>query len=226
MRVVIVEDNQELSTLLANNLSEVGIESDQAFTGFRALDEVDPDIHDLVILDRGLPDMDGIDVLKSLREDGVSIPVLILTAMDGLGDKVMGLNSGADDYLIKPFEIDELIARVHALHRRPANAVDVILRVGNLEFFPSDNVARVGGTETNFTAKEKEALHRLMRLPERVVSKEALENVLYGYGSENSKNSVEVVIHRLRKKLLDCQANVEIHTLRGIGYLMKQKQAA
>ncbi|HIF24884.1 MAG TPA: response regulator transcription factor [Micavibrio sp.] len=223
MNIVIVEDQAELSALIAEQLKKAGIRAECAASGEAALDLISPDVHDLVILDRGLPDMEGLELLKILREDGVKIPVLVLTAKDELGDKVAGLNSGADDYLVKPFEMDELIARIHALHRRPSQTVDTIQKLGNLEFMPSENLVRINDKPLEISVKEKEALERLMRLPGRVVSKDTLISGLYGYGDEGSQNSVEVLMHRLRKKLEDKDATVEIKTLRGIGYLIKVK---
>ncbi len=223
MNIVIVEDHADLAKLIADQLDKTGINSQVAGSGEQALDLIDPEVHDLIILDRGLPDMDGIDLLKILRQEGVKIPVLILTAMDELGDKVLGLNSGADDYLVKPFEIDELVARVHALYRRPVNSVDIVLKLGNIEFSPANSVVKVENVPTELSAKEKEALERLMRLPGRVVSKDALLSALYGHGETGSQNSVEVSMHRLRKKLEAAKASVEIKTLRGIGYLIKDK---
>jgi len=224
MNIVVVEDQEELNTLIREQLTASGIQVEGVTSGEGALDLIDPGIHDLVILDRGLPDMEGLDVLKILRQEGIKIPVLILTAKDELGDKVAGLNGGADDYLVKPFEMDELIARIHALHRRPSQAVDTVLQLGNLEFHPAENVLKIGGKVTNLTAKEKEALERLLRLPGRVVSKDTLLSALYGYGEEGSHNAVEVMMHRLRKKLEKARADVEIRTLRGIGYLLKDKR--
>lgn len=223
MNVVIIEDQKDLSTLICQQLDKVGIQAQPAYNGEEAFELVDPDRHDIVILDRGLPDMDGLDVLKILRQDGLKIPVLILTAMDELGDKISGLNSGADDYLVKPFEMEELIARLHALYRRPSQAINVKLQYGNLEFSPADNDLRIAGQPVQLTIKEKETLERLLRLPERVVGKDTLQSLLYGYGEEGSQNSVEVVIHRLRKKLKDANCELEIKTLRGIGYLIREK---
>lgn len=224
MNILIIEDQEDLSALIADRLKKAGIKSEGATTGEDALGLADPGVHDLIILDRGLPDMEGLDLLKIFREDGIKTPVLILTAKDELGDKVTGLNSGADDYLVKPFEMDELIARIHALHRRPAEAVDNILKIGNLEFSSAESIIKIDDTPTELSAKEKEALERLMRLPGRVVSKDSLLSALYGHGEEGSENSVEVVMHRLRKKLEDAKSDVEIKTLRGIGYLIKDKK--
>ena len=225
MRVVIVEDNKDLNRLIADNLEKAGIQFESVMNGEDALNIIDPELHDLVILDRGLPDMEGLELLKIIREDGIKIPVLILTAMDELGDKVAGLNSGADDYLVKPFEMEELIARIRALYRRPVDVVDDILTIGNLSLLPSESAVKIGKKQVELSLKEKEALERLMRLPGRVVGKDTLQSVLYGYGDEGSKNSVEIIIHRLRKKLETAGSTLEIRTLRGIGYLVKEKDA-
>lgn len=226
MNIVIVEDQEDLSALIAAQLEKIGIKCQTAASGEQALDVIDASVHDLIILDRGLPDMEGLDLLKTLREDGVKIPVLILTAKDELGDKVAGLNSGADDYVIKPFEMDELIARIHVLHRRPSDAVDTVLKQGNLEFVPAESLVKINGRPTEITAKERDALERLMRLPGRVVNKDTLISALYGHSEEGSQNSVEVVMHRLRKKLEVAGSDIEIKTLRGIGYLIKSKKEA
>lgn len=223
MNIVVVEDQEDLSLLITKRLEEAGITCERAMTGEQALDTINPDLHDLVVLDRGLPDMEGLDILKILREEGVKIPVLVLTAMDELGDKVEGLNSGADDYLVKPFEMDELIARIHALYRRPTDAISLVWRCGNVEFTPSESKILVGDKQLDLSLKEKQALERLMRLPGKVVSKDSLHSALHGLGEEVSENSIEVAIHRLRKKLSDMNANAEIKTLRGIGYVMKEK---
>ena len=222
MRVALIEDNPDLRGLISQNLEKAGIHVDAAEDGDAALNLIDPEIHNLIVLDRGLPDMEGLELLKILREEHVKTPVLILTAKDALGDKIDGLNSGADDYLVKPFEMDELIARIHALNRRPSNIVDTVLKIGNVSFSPSSNTLNVNGKDLEISAKEKDALESLIRLPGRVVSKEALQNTIYGHSEEGSTNSVEVIIHRLRKKMKMAKADVEIRNLRGIGYLLKQ----
>lgn len=223
MNVLIVEDQQDLAVLICQQLEKSGIKACSVSTGEEALNEADPDVYDLVVLDRGLPDMEGLDVLTLLREEGVKMPVLILTAKDELGDKVDGLNSGADDYLVKPFEMEELIARIRALFRRPSDVASAVFKVGNLEFVPAENAVKVDGTSVDVQGKERAALERLIRLPGRVVSKDSLLSVLYGHGEEGSHNAVEVIIHRLRKRLSEGGANVEVKTLRGIGYILKEK---
>jgi len=221
MNILIIEDQPDLGQLVADHLITLGIKSEIATTGEMALETIDVGIHDLVILDRGLPDMEGLELLKIMREEGMKMPVLVLTAKDGLGDKVEGLNSGADDYLVKPFDMDELVARIHALNRRPSEAVNSVLKMGNLEFASLDGIIKIDDISVELSAKEKDALEKLMRLPGRVVSKDTLLSALYGHGEEGSDNSIEVVMHRLRKKLQKANANVEIKTLRGIGYLLK-----
>lgn len=223
MKVVIVEDQKDLSSLIRDKLAENNIKSDCAYTGEDALNIISSDYHDLIILDRGLPDMEGLELLKTLREEGTKIPVLILTAKDGIGDKVEGLNTGADDYLVKPFEVEELIARIHALYRRPSDAIDVSITLGNIQFIPSDNILKVRDEKLDISVKERDALERLIRLPEKVVSKDDLQSAIYGHEEEGSHNAVEVIVHRLRKKLEDSKADVEIKTLRGIGYLIKER---
>jgi len=223
MNIMIVEDQRDLSELIAGRLKVAGFKTETAFDGEEALDLISSDLHDLVILDRGLPDMEGLEVLKELRDHNIKIPVLVLTAKDGLGDRIEGLNSGADDYLVKPFEIDELIARIHALLRRPSSAIDVVLKFGNIAFEPCENILKINDINAEISVKEKDALERLIRLPNKVVSKDALQSSIYGLGDEGSHNSVEVIIHRLRKKLDEANSDVEIKTLRGIGYMMKIK---
>lgn len=225
MRVVIVEDNRDLSRLIADYLDGQNINSECVPSGADALDVIEPGFHDLIVLDRGLPDMDGLMLLEILRGEGIKIPVLVLTALDGLGDKVRGLNSGADDYMVKPFEMEELVARIRALCRRPQDVADVRMQIGNLELLPAESAAQVGGRRIELSAREREALERLMRLPGRVVGKDDLQTALYGGGEEGSRNSVEIVIHRLRRKLERAHATLEIHTLRGIGYLARVREA-
>ncbi len=222
MRVALVEDNPDLRSLISKHLEAAGIHVDSAENGDAALNLIDPDVHNLVILDRGLPDMEGLELLQILREEKIKTPVLILTAKDGLGDKVDGLNSGADDYLVKPFEMDELIARIYALNRRPSEVVNRVLKIGDLSFLPAENKLMIGDETYEVSTKERDALETLMRLPGRVISKEKLQNTIYGHSEEGSANSVEVILHRLRKKLKSTNATVEIRNLRGIGYLMKE----
>ncbi|MGB1077457.1 MAG: response regulator transcription factor [Bdellovibrionales bacterium] len=226
MNILVVEDQEDLCRLITKHFESVGFRAEAVHTGEDALECIVPDYYDVIVLDRGLPDMEGLELLESLRSGGVKTPILVLTAKDGLGDKVEGLNSGADDYLVKPFEMDELVARVHALRRRPSDAVNPVMTFGNVSFSPHEGFVMIDDKTVELSAKERDVLERLIRLPGRVVGKDTLLSALYGYGEEGSENSIEVVMHRLRKKLQDSKASIEIKTLRGIGYILKDASLA
>jgi len=175
---------------------------------------------DVIVLDRGLPDGDGIEVLTEMRGHGDNTPVLILTAHGNLKDRVNGLQSGADDYLVKPFALEELVARLQALLRRPGNLLGLALRLGNLTL---DTVARqvfVADRPVPFSAREIAVLEHLLRRSGRVVAKTLLENSLYGPAQEVGSNAVEVHVHRLRRHLVQTGASVQVHTVRGVGYMI------
>jgi DNA-binding response OmpR family regulator len=179
---------------------------------------------EIVVLDLGLPDADGLDVLGEMRRDQDATPVLILTARGSLEDRVIGLQSGADDYLVKPFALEELIARLQALLRRPGNLLGATLQLGNIAL---DTVARqvfVGDQPIFFSAREIAVLEQLLRRSGRVVAKNLLADNLYGLSQEVGSNAVEVYVHRLRKHLAEAGASVQIHTLRGVGYLIAEEK--
>lgn len=220
MRILVVEDNPKLNALLSGALGEAGFEIDQAHTASEALDALAVNVHDLAVLDLGLPDRDGLDVLKEVRTRKNMIPVLILTAREKLDDKLNGLNLGADDYLVKPFEMQELIARIRALLRRPANAIDTLISIDNLKYDTVNRVTTVNGEHVSLSKREVDVFEQLVRSEGRVVPKEKIEKAVYSYGGEGSPNSVEVIIHRLRKKLQRHRAKPQVHTLRGIGYMI------
>ena len=221
MRLLYVEDNSDLATYTARSLRKQGFTVDIVERGEHALAAVDHTRYDAMILDLGLPDLGGMQVLKRIREHNANLPVLILTARDGVEDRVAGLNGGADDYLLKPFELIELVARIKALLRRPGGALGLTLQAGNLEF---DTVARevhVGAQAIVLSRRELDMLEQLLRRKGRVVSKNVLEETIYGFGEEIASNTIEVALHRLRKRLAKAQAKVQIHTLRGIGYMLQ-----
>lgn len=220
MRLLLVEDNKRLSELVRDGLHLAGFETDLAERGEDALSMAQTQNYDLVVLDLGLPDIDGLEVLKSIRSKNKSLPVLILTARDTLGDKVIGLNMGADDYLPKPFAMDELTARVRALLRRPGHALGQVLEAGNISFDTISRDVLIAGAPVRMSRRETDLLEQLMRRFGHVVSKETIEEKLYSFEEEGSSNSVEVLVHRLRKKLESLGATPHIHTLRGIGYLL------
>lgn len=223
MRVLLVEDNLRLSTLVRRGLENEGFTVDGVGTLCDAEAALDTIPYDVVILDLGLPDGDGLDLLGSMRAGGSHVPVLVLTARDGVDDRVKGLNAGADDYLLKPFAVEELTARLRALLRRPDGALGLSLRVGNVTFDTSSREVRVGQELIKISKKEMGVLEQLMRRAGRVVPKETLESKLYGFGDEVSPNSLEANISRLRKRLIQVNASITIHTLRGIGYLLSDR---
>ncbi len=222
MRILLIEDNERLSSFVRSSMEKEGFAVDVFGTVADGDAAVGTVAYDAVVLDLGLPDGDGMSLLRSMRERGDTTPVLILTARDGVDDRVKGLNSGGDDYLLKPFDMKELIARVRALLRRPGGALGMVLTAGNLSF---DTVAREVSVENKaitVSRREMDVLEQLLRRYGRVVPKDVLEENLYGFGEEVTSNSVEVHISRLRKRLSGADASVSIHTLRGIGYLLSE----
>lgn len=220
MRILIVEDNRRLAQLVAKGCAREGFAADLCPDLESARAAIAAARHDAVILDLGLPDGDGLQLLAGLRAEGNDIPVLVLTARDALQARVQGLNSGADDYLLKPFAMEELVARLRALLRRPGQALGRVLSAGNVSL---DTVARevsIAGAPAVFSKRETDLLEILLRRQGRVVAKEAIEHGLHAFDDEISSNTVEVSVHRLRKRLAEAGANVEVHTLRGIGYLL------
>ena len=179
--------------------------------------------YDVAILDLGLPDGDGIEVLSTARRSGLVIPFLLLTARDTVDDRVLGLNAGADDYLTKPFAMDELVARTKALLRRPGLALGVILEAGNIQFDSVGREVLVAGKPLSLPRKELDVLEHLMRRAGRVVPKTVLEDKLYGAGDELESNAIPVHVSHLRRKLIAAGASLEIHTIRGVGYLLEEK---
>jgi DNA-binding response OmpR family regulator len=182
--------------------------------------------YDLILLDRRLPDGDGLDLLRDLRAAGSPTPVILITAQDAVADRVDGLNSGGDDYLIKPFATDELIARINAVLRRPAQAHGQVLRLGNLVFDLATREVRVGDSPAVLPRRELALLELLLRRAGRVVTRNSIDDGLYAHGEEAESNAVEAHVSRLRKRLDRFGADVAIRTVRGIGYMLEQKSGA
>ncbi|MBT8145986.1 MAG: response regulator, partial [Gammaproteobacteria bacterium] len=212
MRLLIVEDEQRIVDVLKNGLEAAGFIVDAVNTAANADYAINNLSYDAAILDLGLPDGDGLSVLKSARNQGVQLPILILTARDAVEDRVQGLDAGADDYLIKPFAIKELISRIKALLRRPGGALGAVLNAGNVTLDTIGREVSVEGNPVVLSRREISILEYMLRRFGRVVPKEVLEEKLYALDKEPESNAVPVHIHHLRKKLADKQANVEIHT--------------
>lgn len=220
MRLLLIEDNDRLSEFLEKGLSDAGFAVDRAGTYAEAAASIDASGFDAVILDLGLPDGDGLTLLKERRAAGNRTPVLILTARDGLSDRVSGLNAGADDYLAKPFAMEELVARVKALLRRPGAALGVQLTLGNICLDTVGPSFMIDGKAATLTRRELALMEILLRRPGKVISRGAIEEGLYSFSDEVGSNALEVLVSRLRKKLVSLGADINLHTVRGVGYMV------
>ncbi len=219
MRILIAEDDPIIADGLARSLRQGGYAVDWAANGLDADTALVTASYDLLILDLGLPKLPGLEVLKRLRGRNSQLPVLILTALDGTGDRVRGLDLGADDYMVKPFELAELEARVRALTRRSAGTVPTIV-CGALSYDQVGRVAQIHGQALELSAREVGLLEVLLMRMGRLVSKDQLVEHLCGWGEEVSHNAIEVYVHRLRKKLE--AGGVKIATVRGLGYCLER----
>ncbi|MCB9946278.1 MAG: response regulator transcription factor [Rhodospirillaceae bacterium] len=217
MRVLLIEDEPNLGQAVREHVAAEG----HAVDWFQRLDEAEDALgavdYELILLDLHLPDGRGLDLLRTLRRRGDATPVIILTARDQISDRIEGLNAGADDYLVKPFDLDELAARVAAVARRYAGNPNPLFRAGAVEVDRANRQVRVAGREVDLTAREWAVLEQLLRRPRAVVSKDRLEDALYAFGAEVASNAVEVYVSRLRKKL----GPDLIRTLRGVGYRLE-----
>ncbi|HWM80476.1 MAG TPA: response regulator transcription factor [Pseudolabrys sp.] len=223
MRLLIVEDNEELAQLLAKGLESAGYAVDLLATVADARSALETTRYAAMILDLGLPDGDGLSVVRELRLRKDPIPVLVLTARGGVNDRVSGLRTGADDYLVKPFAFDELLARLEALLRRPGQLLGSSLRFANVVFDTEARQAFVDMKPQSLSAREIAVLELLMRRKGSVVSKKLIEDQIFGLAGEVASNAVEVYVHRLRRQLADIGAKVKISTIRGVGYVMTEE---
>jgi DNA-binding response OmpR family regulator len=222
LRVLLVEDEIRMSKLVSRALARAGFVVDTFGTcadGRAALSLIP---YDAAILDLGLPDEDGLMLLADARSSGRGIPILILTARDTVEDRVCGLDAGADDYLVKPFAMSELVARTKALLRRPDSAFGTLLSAGNVSFDTIGRDVRIAGKAVTLSRREIATLEHLMLRLGRVVPKTVLEDKLYGIDDELESNAIPVHVHHLRRKLQDADATVQIHTVRGVGYLLTE----
>src|SRR5215467_10833046 len=224
MRLLIVEDNEELAQLLTQRVQAAGYETDLLTTAAEAQAALTTTRYAAMILDLGLPDGDGLSVLRELRRQLNPLPVLVLTARGGLQDRVSGLRSGADDYLAKPFAMEELIARLEAILRRPGQLLGRSLRLANLVYDTESRQIFVDDQPRIISARETSVLEILLRRQGRVVPKKNVEDHIFGLEGEVASNAVEVYVSRLRKQLTEHGAKVVIHTIRGVGYLMAEEK--
>jgi DNA-binding response OmpR family regulator len=224
VRLLVIEDEPRIAEFLKSALERANFVVDTVRLRADAREALANTAYDAAILDLGLPDGDGLDLVSELRPKGNRIPILILTARDTVGDRVCGLDAGADDYLVKPFAMDELVARTKALLRRPGGALGVALQAGNIFFDTIGRDVSVGGVTLNLPRRECAILEHLLRRQGRVVPKSVLEEKLYGIDDELESNAVPVHVHHLRRKLQDAHATAEIHTVRGVGYLLAENR--
>ena len=225
MRVLIIEDEARLARLLADALLEAGFAADTSGRLADAFTLVATENFDALIVDRTLPDGDALDLVAAVRRDGRDLPILMLTALDSIEDRVAGLEKGADDYLIKPFAMAELVARVRALLRRPGAVFGRIETIGNLAFDFASRAAIVAGRPLPLPRHELAVLEQLVLSARSVVTKDTLIDKAYGLDVPES-NAIPVHVHHLRRRLEDAQATVRIHTFRGLGYMLAPAETA
>ncbi|MGV8918137.1 MAG: response regulator [Pseudomonas sp.] len=219
MRLLLIEDDVALGEGIRQALSREGYTVDWLVDGVSALHALLSEVFDVAILDLGLPKLDGLAVLRRLRQSGSTVPVLILTARDATEDRIAGLDAGADDYLIKPFDLFELKARLRALLRRSAGRAQVLIEHAGISLDPSTQQVTYHNEPVQLTPKEYQLLYELLSPPGRVITRERLMQLLYGWNEEAESNTLEVHIHHLRKKI----SSDLIRTVRGVGYLVEER---
>jgi two-component system response regulator MprA len=223
MRILVVDDDRSVRDALRRALTLAGYEVQMAEGGQQALTQVAIGVPDAVVLDVGMPDIDGIEVCRRLRGAGNRVPILMLTARDAIADRIDGLDAGADDYLLKPFDVGELKARLRALTRRAAGAADPAeLTFAELGLDPGRHGARIGDRFVELTRTEFQLLELLMLNPRRVLSHSVIYDRVWGYDFGPESNALRVYIGYLRRKLEDAGSRRLIHTVRGVGYVLRE----
>ncbi|SEL28947.1 two component transcriptional regulator, winged helix family [Bosea lupini] len=220
MRVLFAEDDEAVGRATASSLTAAGFVVDLVESRDDALHALKSHSYDAAVFDILLPDGSGLEALAEVRRSRLDLPVLLLTALGSVDDRVTGLNTGADDYLVKPFSIDELIARLRALQRRLGTSVAMVLAVENTSFDPTSRMMSVDGEHVPLSRAESIVVERFMRCLGRVVTKEQLAESVYSFNEEYTDNAVEVHVHRVRRKLEGSGAKLSIRTVRGLGYIM------
>lgn len=222
MRILLVEDEDAMAALLNTALAKHHIVVDHANNLAIAEEASLASVHDAVLLDRKLPDGDGLSLIPRLRQINPNIPIIVLSALGSLDNRVTGLDTGADDYLAKPFSVDELLARLRAVLRRPAQVKHEAMILGGIEFEPEHRQVKINGRAAELPRRELLALEALMQRAGRTVSRDSLEQAVYGFDDDIASNALDAHISRLRRKL--APAGVQIHGIRGIGYLLRVTQ--
>lgn len=223
MRILLAEDQKDLNKIINKRLSAEGFSVDSCFDGEEVFDFLAAAVYDCIIMDIMMPKKDGLAVLKEMRNKGSLTPVLFLTAKDTVQDKVTGLDLGADDYLVKPFAFEELIARIRAITRKVSGNASNLFRISDLVLDSSSHTVERGGRSISLSSKEFALLEYMMRNKGVVLSREKIENNLWNYDYAGGTNAVDVYIRYLRKKIDDDFEQKLIHTIRGAGYVLKEK---
>lgn len=223
MRLLLAEDERDLNRIITKKLTSAGYSVDSFYDGQEAIDVLAYTDYDAVILDIMMPKADGFAVLRSIRDAGKTTPVLFLTARDAVSDRVKGLDSGANDYLIKPFSFDELLARIRAMTRTSFGAADNLLTIADVTLDTKSQVVRRAGRELTLSAKEYALLEYLMHNQGIILSREKIENHIWNLDYEGGTNVVDVYISYLRKKIDEGREKKLIHTIRGRGYVLREE---
>ena len=218
MRALLIEDDQMIGTAVRQALIDAAYAADWVTDGATALTALKDQRYDIVLLDLGLPAQDGLQVLEKIRQKGIDVPVIIVTARDAVDSRVAGLDRGADDYLVKPFEIGELLARMRAVIRRKAGIANAVLGNGTLTLDPATREATCNGTTVVLSAREFALLQALLLRPGTILSRTELEDRIYGWNQEVESNAVEFLIHAIRKKL----GATTIKNVRGLGWMVSK----
>ena len=226
MRILVVEDERDMNRLIVKMLKKAGYSVDGCFDGQEALEYLLGADYDAILLDVMLPKLDGYQLLQQLRSEGVDTPVLFLTARDAVADRVKGLDLGADDYLVKPFDFDELLARIRAMTRKRAGSKSNQFTLADLTVDTERRIVKRAGVEISLLPKEFTILEYMMRNQGIVLSREQLENQIWNYEYSGSSNNVDVYISRLRKKIDSGHAVKLLHTLRGVGWVLRAEETA
>lgn len=223
MRLLIVEDEKDLNRVISKRLEKEGYSIDRCFDGEEALDYIDAGEFDGIIMDIMMPKLSGLEVLRTIRQEGNKTPVLLLTAKDTVADRVNGLDAGAEDYLVKPFAFEELLARIRVMTRKTAGSSTNTFTVADLSLDAATHTVTRGGTPIALSAKEFDILEYLIRNKGIVLSREKIENHVWNFDYSGGTNVVDVYIRYLRKKIDDDYPQKLIHTIRGKGYVLREE---